>query len=30
VGLVKADITIKAGGEEFTMVTELKKYEAGK
>jgi len=30
VGLVKADITIKAGGEEFTMVTELKKFEAGK
>jgi hypothetical protein len=30
VGLVKADITIKAAGEEFTMVTELKKFEPGK
>ncbi|HLY10425.1 MAG TPA: hypothetical protein VKW04_14075 [Planctomycetota bacterium] len=30
VGVVKSEITIRAGGEDFTMVSELKKYEAGK
>jgi len=30
VGIVKSEITIRAGGEDFTMVTELKKFEPGK
>ena len=30
VGLVKTDMTIKASGEDFQIVSELKKYEAGK
>jgi hypothetical protein len=30
VGLVKAETTIRAAGEAFTMVTELKKFESGK
>lgn len=30
VGLVKSQITIRAGGEDFTLVSELKKFEAGK
>lgn len=30
VGLVKAETTIKAGGEDFTMVSELKRFESGK
>jgi len=30
VGLVKSEITIRAAGEDFTMVTELKKFETGK
>ena len=30
VGVVKSEITIRAGGEDFTMVSELKKFESGK
>jgi hypothetical protein len=30
VGLVKAQLTIRAGGDEFTLGTELKKFETGK
>lgn len=30
VGLVKSEITIKAAGEDFTLVAELKKFEPGK
>jgi hypothetical protein len=30
VGLVKSEITIRAGGEDFTLVSELKKFEPGK
>lgn len=30
VGIVKVEMTIKAGGEDFTMVSELKKFEPGK
>jgi hypothetical protein len=30
VGIVKSEITIKAGGEDFTMIAELKKFDAGK
>jgi hypothetical protein len=30
VGLVKSEITIRAAGEDFNMVTELKKFETGK
>jgi hypothetical protein len=30
VGLVKSEITIRAAGEDFTMVSELKKFEPGK
>lgn len=30
VGLVKTDMTIKASGEDFQIISELKKYEAGK
>jgi len=30
VGLVKSEITIKAAGEEFTLISELKKFEPGK
>lgn len=30
VGLVKSEITIRAAGESFTLVCELKKFEAGK
>ena len=30
VGIVKTEITIRAGGEDFTMVSELKKFETGK
>lgn len=30
VGLVKSEVTIRAGGEDFTLVSELKKFEAGK
>jgi len=30
VGVVKSETTIHAAGEDFTMVSELKKYEAGK
>lgn len=30
VGIVKSEITIRASGEDFTMVSELKKFEAGK
>jgi hypothetical protein len=30
VGLVKAQMTIRAGGDEFTLVSELKKFESGK
>lgn len=30
VGLVKSQITIRAGGEDFTLVSELKKFEPGK
>ena len=30
VGLVKTQITIRAGGDDFTMVSELKKFETGK
>jgi hypothetical protein len=30
VGLVKAEITIKAAGDDFTLVSELKKFEPGK
>jgi len=30
VGIVKSEITIRAAGEDFTMVSELKKFEPGK
>jgi hypothetical protein len=30
VGVVKAELTIRAGGEDFTLVSELKKFEPGK
>ena len=30
VGLVKSRLTIRAGGDEFTLVSELKKFETGK
>jgi hypothetical protein len=30
IGVVKAEITIRAGGEDFTLVSELKKFESGK
>ena len=30
VGLVKAQMTIRAGGDDFTLVSELKKFETGK
>ncbi len=30
VGIVKSEITIRASGEDFTMVSELKKFEPGK
>jgi hypothetical protein len=30
VGIVKSELTIRAAGDEFTMVSELKKFEAGK
>jgi len=30
IGVVKSEITIRAGGEDFTLVSELKKFEAGK
>ena len=30
VGLVKSEMTIRAGGEDFTLVSELKKFEGGK
>jgi hypothetical protein len=30
VGVVKSEITIRAGGEDFTLVSELKKFESGK
>jgi len=30
VGVVKSEITIRAGGEDFTLVSELKKFEPGK
>jgi len=30
VGVVKAEITIRAGGEDFTLISELKKFEPGK
>jgi hypothetical protein len=30
VGLVKSEMTIHAGGEDFTLVSELKKFEGGK
>ena len=30
IGLVKSRLTIRASGEEFTLVSELKKFEAGK
>jgi hypothetical protein len=30
VGVVKAETTIRAGGDEFTLVSELKKFEPGK
>jgi hypothetical protein len=30
IGVVKSEITIRAGGEDFTLVSELKKFESGK
>lgn len=30
VGIVKSEVTIRAGGDDFTMVSELKKFEPGK